>query len=795
MIIAYIFFFYDPPHIDVGAVEKKNSVFYGICEEFSVVNSKKIIIKNVTDEYGNLICDKAIVYADTRSEHNAFDEKIHIGNTLKINGTSECFAKPGNPGQFNEYDYYLSLGIDMKIFASQMSVASDETDLISETLFRIRAGFVRVLFEMLPEDKAGMVAAITVGEKSFVEAETKELYRLSGMAHVLAISGLHISVLCYGLFFFLKRYVLDMRTAAVVTGVVTFLYGLMTGFSLSARRAVVMMIIYLVSKVIFQRYDRMNSLALAALIELITHPMSLFQSAFLFSYGTVFGIIVFVSTVEKLDPGRDKSVARILYKAVAGSVGVTIITLPITIWSYHEFSLYGVIANILLLPLLSFLLGGSIVFGMIAFVVPDVGKVLFGSVYYVLEFFDWVCEIIVSLPGNSVVVGERSGVGVMLYYLVVLLCVVMIHAFKGRFSVIAFTRGRVHSCSHAVAMRLKIPNAIASGERTPSYESYNAKTCNLSDVGYENFNSHEKTTTIIKHSYGKHRFMIIIIAVLIINIVILISSIGSGGIWRSTDGVNITNVDVGQGDCAVVRLDNGKNIMIDGGSTDVDEVGRYRIVPFLKYMGISRIDYVFITHSDADHTSGIIEMLENTRLGISISTVVLPGIDTKDENYQKLEAVIKNSGTELRYFDKGDGIIFDDDTGLRCLHPYPQYPYEDVNDYSLVLELRYGRFKGLFTGDVGFAGEKECEALLKDVDYLKVGHHGSKNSSSEEFLKLIRPEIAVASAGKNNRYHHPAKEAVERLNCSGAKLYCTIECGAVNTFSDGKQYYVSQFKE
>ena len=128
MIIAYIFFFYDPPHIDAGAVEKKNSVFYGICEEFSVVNSKKIIIKNVTDEYGNYICDKAIVYADTRSENNVFDTKIHIGNTLKLIGKSECFAKPGNPGQFNEYEYYLSLGIDVKIFASQMSIASDETD-------------------------------------------------------------------------------------------------------------------------------------------------------------------------------------------------------------------------------------------------------------------------------------------------------------------------------------------------------------------------------------------------------------------------------------------------------------------------------------------------------------------------------------------------------------------------------------------------------------------------------------------------------------------------------------------
>ncbi|MBQ6538447.1 MAG: hypothetical protein IJL75_06035, partial [Eubacterium sp.] len=81
-----------------------------------------------------------------------------------------------------------------------------------------------------------------------------------------------------------------------------------------------------------------------------------------------------------------------------------------------------------------------------------------------------------------------------------------------------------------------------------------------------------------------------------------------------------------------------------------------------------------------------------------------------------------------------------------------------------------------------------------DVDYLKVGHHGSKNSSSEEFLKVIKPEIAVASAGKNNRYHHPAKDAVERLENIGARLFCTIETGAVNTYTDGEQCYVSSFK-
>ncbi|MBQ7200313.1 MAG: hypothetical protein IJS24_02950, partial [Eubacterium sp.] len=161
---------------------------------------------------------------------------------------------------------------------------------------------------------------------------------------------------------------------------------------------------------------------------------------------------------------------------------------------------------------------------------------------------------------------------------------------------------------------------------------------------------------------------------------------------------------------------------------------------------------------------------------------------------------------------------------LTCLHPSRGYDWEDANDYSTVIELDYDDFKGLFTGDLGFHGEEELlegvrlnddgtepasmtadagagesaeadsiSSCLKDVDYLKVGHHGSAYSSSEAFLSVIRPEISVASAGHNNRYHHPSPEAVARIKDTGSAFFCTIDSGAVTVFTDGTNISVDKY--
>lgn len=249
-------------------------------------------------------------------------------------------------------------------------------------------------------------------------------------------------------------------------------------------------------------------------------------------------------------------------------------------------------------------------------------------------------------------------------------------------------------------------------------------------------------------------------------------------------GIEITNLDVGQGDCTCIRTNIG-TLLVDGGSSDVSDVAKYRIVPYLKSQGVSYLEYVFVTHSDSDHISGIRGLLEDPHhMGLKIGTVVLPKIEKKDVAYVELVALCKKAGVNVVFMEKGDRIEWGEAV-ISCLHPYASYKWETENNYSLVLQLCYRRFNGLLTGDLEAEGERELQGQIGHATYLKVGHHGSKGASSEDFLQRVTPDLAVLSAGRKNRYGHPSAEVMERLREVGAKMYCTIEKGAVTVESDG----------
>ena len=751
MLVGWIFFFYDPPDMASEAYEDKNITLYGVVDDISGVGDKeKIIAKDVVDSDNNRFCNKIIIYSDK------LPEDLGIGNVIKFVGATEGFEVPSNPGQFNELKYYSSLGIQARMFATVISVVDNDTDIFAETIRNIRNRYVELLYLALPEEQAGTVAAIVVGEKSGLDTSVKELYRENGFAHVLAISGLHISLIGAGLFYILRRYFMPMRLAAVVSGIVLFLYGVMIGFPVSTRRAIVMMIIMLGARIIGERYDRLNSLALAAIVELLIHPQALYESGFLLSYGTVLGIALFMGNFERLVISEKGSFKNAIWDIVSGSLGISLITLPIIINSYHEVPVFSVVVNIVLLPFLSLLLGGAILAGCLGIVSVSISSFFFGIVYYILFFYQSFCELM-RLPGISrIIIGHRSTFSILIYYLGMILFAVF-YDNKNRKSLV-----NVSEC----------------------FKISNKKSLNL----------------IEKIIVNKRKTAV---AILFASVCVFVAPIASAKTDAertiSDSKVIITNLDVGQGDCAVVRIGD-KVLMIDGGSTSVKEVGKYRIVPFLKYKGISRIDYIFISHSDEDHISGILEILEkDDHFGIDVGCVVLPRINMKDDNYVVLEEEVKDTGLRLSYIGRGDTISVPVGKGatcdIRCLHPYPDYAWVDANDYSEVLELDYMDFEGIFMGDLGEHGEEIIESGLRDVDYLKVGHHGSKYSSSDGFLERIRPEIAVASAGKNNRYGHPTPETIERLESMGAKVYSTINSGAVTVVSDGKRVIVEKYLE
>lgn len=775
-VILWIVCWYDPPESALSPPEGGPMELVAQIEALSGSGDDIVVtVNDVMTPKGERTCDRLQLYASSEKNKPAKSltfSSLKIGNIIRFYGTVRPFQEPGNPGQFNEKEYYLSQGIDARMFVTRVSVEDPNVNQVAMALYEVRCFFRDAFFSTLPEREAGILTAMVLGEKSELSEEVKELYRENGIAHILAISGLHISMIGAGLFFLLRRYLMPMHIAAIVTGMVLILYGQLTGFSLSTRRAVLMMLLMLVSRILIERFDRMNALALAAIVELVYHPLSLYQSGFLLSYGTVFGILLFVDRMQKLEMGREGSAGRFLYSCFAGSFGVFFVTLPILIQSYHEVPVFSVIVNAVLLPFMGVLLGAALIGGGVTAVFPMVGRFIFGIVYYILQAYQQVCEWVTILPGHSIIVGHRSVIGVVFYYMVI-----------GVVSMLLMYRPSVYRMWSEKNKPTGLPGLL-------------------------------------------RKRGVIVLLVLILNVILMILPVtdSTGSLFPifSRNDLTITNLDVGQGDCSCIRLMGGETVLIDGGSSDVKQVGKYRIVPFLEYMGIDTIDYMIVTHSDSDHVSGLMEILEDPEhFGLTIRHVVLPKIREKDEAYRELEEIVKKTGNSIEdagkvdgqnkkgdagevsliYISAGDRIRLEDAT-FTCLHPTPDYRWEDVNDYSTVIQLNYGDFTGLFTGDLGFHGEESMEQASKkegkglpDVDYLKVGHHGSKNSSSKSFLSEIRPEIAVASAGENNRYHHPAKEAVERLESSGATFFCTIDAGAVTTRSDGKNIRVETFRE
>ena len=200
---------------------------------------------------------------------------------------------------------------------------------------------------------------------------------------------------------------------------------------------------------------------------------------------------------------------------------------------------------------------------------------------------------------------------------------------------------------------------------------------------------------------------------------------------------------------------------------------------------------MFVTHSDADHTNGIAEIVENKgNWGISVGSVIFPDIQKRDEKYVSLMQTFGAYGVIVSTMKRGDQLRLGE-LSISCLHPRPEYEWESENDYSLTLAVGFRDMRILCTGDLEESGERDLTDVCGPYDMLKVGHHGSKTSTSPEFLHKARPVNAVVSAGRKNRYGHPAAVTLEKLGQQGVRVWHTMEQGAIflEWKNGGKQIY------
>ena len=264
---------------------------------------------------------------------------------------------------------------------------------------------------------------------------------------------------------------------------------------------------------------------------------------------------------------------------------------------------------------------------------------------------------------------------------------------------------------------------------------------------------------------------------------------------KGGEGLCITFLDVGQGDCVCMELPDGRVWLYDGGSTSVSGVGIYRIEPFLKSKGITRLDAVFLSHADEDHMNGVEELLREGSTDIAL--LGLPCTEAQGDGFAGLLALARERRIPVLWLEAGmewqSGGV-----SMRCLHPDGDSAWNDTNAASAVLCLSYGSFSMLLTGDVEGKGEEALLRRLKqeeieNLSVLKVAHHGSRYATGEAFLKYVSPRLAIVSAGQNNSYGHPHEELLARLSVCGADVMVTYETGAVIVRTDGERMRIKGF--
>lgn len=699
-----------------------------------------------------------------------------MGSMVEVTGTLRNFEEPSNPGQFDAPSYYQILQISFRLNQADISYQSGTYSRIKEGLYQLRRVLSRRIDDLLPKEEASVMKTMLLGEKGELDEELKGLYQRNGIAHILSISGLHISMLGMGLYQMLRRLGVRIAPSAAVSSVMILLYGVMTGFSVSSIRAIAMFLLQMLAVSVGRTYDMITAIALAAVLLLLSQPRYIFHSGFQFSFLCVVGISL-------LQPVLCNVRSRLLQKLLAG-LSMTVVTLPVYLGCFYQLPVYSVFLNFIVLPLMSILMGAGLVMLAVSFLYQPFGILIGSVVVGVLTIYKRLGLLCEQLPMHLWTPGAPDVWQIAVYLLLLAL-------------IALFGRTRIKEKRYRRAK-------AAGGYSIGSVYRY-----------------------LIRYGLPvRFCWCLVAVGILVISL-------------RFRPALLVTFLDVGQGDCIFVQEQDGMSYLVDGGSSSVSEVGKYRIVPFLKYQGADRVKAVFVSHADSDHCNGICELLTQAQKeGITIENLVLPKLAEacKEENYRELEALAAQQSIPVSYLHEGQSIR-ESGVTFHCMHPDEGYVSEDANETSMVLYAAYQDFSLLLTGDVEGQGESmltermqqeaESAAVQKSqtqgekasmavqqtdmqvqsevevangykpdaqntamqVDVLKVAHHGSRYSTTEAFLQTVNPAVAVISCGATNSYGHPHEETLERLTQADVTWFATKDHGAVSVLVEKNGAY------
>lgn len=711
IILVIVGVFYSKTTIDII---RNDSVFHGDETQFSVLFQESVSIDGsllkgyVKDTTGEKLYIKYRMNSEQEKDH--FNEERLVGYSCQLTGSLKPVNGQTNPNAFDFKAYLNHHQIHWQLEVEQWSRCKERTGPIL-LIKKQRQRAINLLETYFPESVASLASALLFGERQILDPSLEKSYQKLGIIHLLAISGANVALYVSIIHYLGVRVGVTRERMMVVLLLYLPIFIYLSGASPSVLRAAMMMFLFLFFRLISRsRLAELDSCSMVFMVYVFVSPYLLFDVGFQLSFSVTFALLL--STKEILKPSQ--SPFSLLLKA---SFISQLSSLPIILYHFYEFSLLSLLANLVYIPVYSFII--TPLFIGLFFLFLILGKHFLFVLNYVQNGFTILNQItlgLASIPYQTVTIGRPS-----IWMLLILI-----------FSIVFF------------------------------------------------FYYWEKEKT------RKRKLVATLPLLITLTLSFCLSHVSLSG--------QITIVDVGQGDSIVIQDGFLKETyVIDTGGTvsfqeeewekpkDPFEVGKDVLIPFLRGKGVSTIDKLILTHGDMDHIGGAKSVLETMK----VKELILPFVSDRSSLENELIDLARKKKITVIFVKNGmswkeNGAVFN------IINPIMEQ--EERNNNSVVIHVKLGGLFWLFTGDLEETGEERLlhEYPALPVDVLKIGHHGSKSSTSPQLLDAYHPKVAIISVGKTNRFGHPHQEVLDRLKERNIKIFRTDTDGAITyTFQKG----------
>lgn len=669
------------------------------------------------------LCDESIgEFADKSDDIFLYvysDDEIDIiyGGVYEISGKITAPSPVTVPGAYDYKGYLLSEDVKYTVSVNEKDITYIMTETLPfgyDKILDMRRNFEGSLTKYMSETSAGLIGGIMFGSTQ-TDSEVLGDFRALGVAHVLAVSGLHVGIIYGAVFALYSLMKIKSRKGRIIfcvlSDVFILFYIALSGFSVSCIRAAFLIAVSssaALSEKYSARYDTLSALSLIGMINMAVNPYCVFGVSFILSYSCVIGIIfispVITSRVRKIIPYKGKF-AEYLVQTIIVSLSVTVFIAPLSVKYFGTTSMMGFLYNLIMVPAVSVCL----ILGITAFVLRFLSFPLLYLCGIILENVIYAARLLAD--SNLMIYSQSVSAAFIAVYYIILFAVAGYIALKGRAKIV---------------LSLLVAVIIAAGS--------------------------------IKYIPPKYS--------------------------------SVSFLDVGFGDCALIRTKDNKCILIDGGGGFYGgDTANDVIIPYLRSQGIRKLDVVIATHSDSDHIDGITGLIGNFPVDSVIAN------EDGGRLYYVLKQACEENGILLSDAYAGD-VIKTDDCEINVLSPGLGEKYTSLNDRSIVLSADVGGVKYLFTGDASKNAEKtvleNSGAFSMEYDILKAPHHGS-DFATDEFRLRMFCDVCVISVG-NNGYGLPDKSFEEGMKSVGAEIFRTDKDGTLKISSTGNgEYFIENY--